>query len=1159
MGNTLNLGSKLTFDVNSGVSAIKQLDSALARYGATVDNIDRLSVRLSRSNEVLALKFREVDASGNRVTTTLRGVNGAYQRTGITVEETTDKIDKSAKGISNLTRVFNVFKGVLAGQIAFRTIAAGINTFETSITNAGEFTEKIAQILTISQGSDLVFANTAREVRKLSDEFGNPILDTAAATYETLSNQVAKGSESFAIVREAARFSQAAVASNADAVSLLTAAINAYGLGAERASQVSAIFFKGIDLGRFQAKDIANNFGRVAATAAAIGVSLEETVAGLATTTINGLKASEAMTGLNSVFSDLLKPTKELKKVFQDIGVESGAEGIATFGLPGFLQKLQEQSKGSDAALAQLFDNVRALRTIFQTTGDNAVKFSDTLEQITNASEKTAKAVDIVAQSAGRRLKVELEKTKNFFIVDFGVPALETILKIGDAFGGLSNVVKTGTTIIVDAAGAYVLYRGSIIGVTFALETLSALQGGKAIATSLGLANAFFATKTAADAAKISIIGLGSVAIAPIAAAAGLGAAAGVGLGVLTADNTNLQRDTIDLLNNIDTEVAKSARFFKDAEVAKENAILKRIKTAEQLELQSLATQRAAIQASLNQQQLLQADLLIDVKKAEDLYFSGLTETINVTRKKVNDAINDIRQAKDLIVKAPGQLERNLEGRRENLPTRTIGEINQELLRVRNRRAALAASVSPNSEVEQVQDVFRAIDESLVREAALRSKLKEIRGIDAKDRPRSALLREENQLEAKRTENLNAQKIALQAVIAQKQKNVSVSQNEVAIQEESLKAQRRALELFLRAKPEESSKAFGEFVKQTVLGQQPKTAEEFARQKELFQQVNLLKDNLRKQADLIDERKDAETTAKRLQKQKELQRNALRELTDESIRNQVVAAGSLQAALAKLTGVEKNLPTTASSSSPNTAAIKNGITATIKATRDAIASGDIEAIKNSLEKVNEAIAQLNKPFTNQSIKKDFLPGVKNARQDLEAALEIMQRVVAIRTQVNLVGLTAGVPAEFQAASSAVSTFGQSFIALESTAITSLNRIKEAIIATRRELNTIKAESPAITPTIQGNAAGGFIKSPDNIIAGFKVGESVLNERATAMFTPQIIAMNAGRTPNFSQSTSNHIDSVNINVSDSGSPNETAREVLKLLNRELRRGSSRVGK
>jgi len=91
-------------------------------------------------------------------------------------------------------------------------------------------------------------------------------------------------------------------------------------------------------------------------------------------------------------------------------------------------------------------------------------------------------------------------------------------------------------------------------------------------------------------------------------------------------------------------------------------------------------------------------------------------------------------------------------------------------------------------------------------------------------------------------------------------------------------------------------------------------------------------------------------------------------------------------------------------------------------------------------------------------------------------------------------------------------------------------------------------------------AGGAARGTDTVSAMLSPGEFVMNAKSTRQWYPQLLAMNAGIKPSREQggSTTNAgiIGDVSVNVGG-GATKQTGRDIVAVLNREIRRGSSRL--
>ena len=361
---------------------------------------------------------------------------------------------------------------------AFRLVQA----LEDAATAAIELENAIAEVRTIDTAR-VATDSWADSLNELANSFGIDVLDQAEAAYQALSNQVVTGATATEFLAAANRLAVTAVTDVSAATNLLTSALNAFNIDASRANEVSAIFFKTVELGRVRIDEMAESFGRIAVPANQIGVSLEELTAAIATTTINGIKFNEASTLVRNVILKLIRPTDALKKLFREVGVTSGEAAIQTFGLGGFLAILEEKTKGSTTELGELFGRIRAITGALVFSGEGLEVFNENLAKI--SSEQALKDFEantlLVLGNVGKQLDIEKERFANFFRVEVGRELIEGILAVNDAVGGFTEVTRTISRIIsatfipaiVALATRMFILRAAVIQTAVATDVLT--------------------------------------------------------------------------------------------------------------------------------------------------------------------------------------------------------------------------------------------------------------------------------------------------------------------------------------------------------------------------------------------------------------------------------------------------------------------------------------------------------------------------------------------------------------------------------------------------------------------------------------------------------------------------------------------------------------
>jgi len=404
---------------------------------------NRLSASTGANRRIQEALFR-LKQQYATITGTVEKTNIARQ-VGINVtkrlQAETKKVEKNTQG---LLLSWQSIGRIIAGQIIRRAFLAFIQAVRQAVEVADDFLIKIGEVRTLSQQNQISTREWASGLRELSDAFGTDILDQTEAAYQTLSNQVAKGAEAFTFLAASNRLALATVSSSSDAVNALTAVLNSYSLQASESEAVSASLFKTVELGRVRLSEISGTIGTVTALGSQLGVSYSEVNAALATLTIRGVKANQAMTQIRGVFAKLIKPTTEMKDLFREMGVTSGEQLISSLGgLEGFLDKLTNTTEGSTTELGKYISRLRGLSgAAILTSKEGLADFRDNLAQIREGTESFDQAVKLTTENIGKRFQIELNKAKNVFLNDFGIPIIETAVKVIENLGGMETIAK---------------------------------------------------------------------------------------------------------------------------------------------------------------------------------------------------------------------------------------------------------------------------------------------------------------------------------------------------------------------------------------------------------------------------------------------------------------------------------------------------------------------------------------------------------------------------------------------------------------------------------------------------------------------------------------------------------------------------------------------
>lgn len=389
------------------------------------------------------IRFNERAAAATKraASATIRASNASARVSAIHSKtvDTTKEMIKSQKDLILSTKGVERVLSILIIRRIFHQI---ITQMREAITTTMDLHKALTEIQTISQTAPSSLDKWADSIVRVSNAWDIGLLDAANARYQILSNQIAKtAGETERFQETASEFAKITKTTATSAVDLLSSALNAYGEAAVNADKVSAQLFKTIELGRIRSEDISSSFGRIVVIAAQLGIELAEVGAMMAIITNKGVKASEAMTLLRGVSMKLIKPTTDMKDLFAEWGVKTGEQAIATFGLLGVMQKLEEATRGSASEIGALMGRIRATMGVTAIVSD-LEKFNDVLIQIRDTSKESyAKAAAMQFQTAGEKLSKELNLLKNTLVQGIGIEVVNVLADYNDGIVTITNTV----------------------------------------------------------------------------------------------------------------------------------------------------------------------------------------------------------------------------------------------------------------------------------------------------------------------------------------------------------------------------------------------------------------------------------------------------------------------------------------------------------------------------------------------------------------------------------------------------------------------------------------------------------------------------------------------------------------------------------------------
>jgi len=365
---------------------LKDLNKQIAKQkGATSANANKLS-RLTNQQQVYNKKVKDGIKH-------LQAYNKARERGTLGVT-------KAWKANKKMTlSSMKMGAAVVAATMAFRKLSQFLIS---SVKDFAAYEKGVKNVTTLLSSEDTgAFRGELFEgAISVSKDFGFAMGDVTKAMFDSVSAGV-KGGDAINFLNEASKLAIAGVTDLKSATMGLTTVLNAYGMTADKVSDVSAVLFTTQKFGVTTVDELAKSIGVVVPFAAASGISLEELGASIAVTTRSGLDAAKTVTALRAAISQMQKPSEQSADLFTKWGIPVGAAQMKAVGFTETMKRLNDVYKQSPRDIELMFGNVRGLTAIFSIAGDNAADYGKFLAELNdetlrsaNVSKATAEQMD---------------------------------------------------------------------------------------------------------------------------------------------------------------------------------------------------------------------------------------------------------------------------------------------------------------------------------------------------------------------------------------------------------------------------------------------------------------------------------------------------------------------------------------------------------------------------------------------------------------------------------------------------------------------------------------------------------------------------------------------------------------------------------------------
>ena len=419
---------------DAAADSVDDLSSAIGDY-------EKATGQAANSTGILSEKTTETEKNLDEAAEAARKASEEVEKFGDKSEESGKQSEESSKksrdGIKEL-------QGVLASAGIAATLNEIKNGFFDCSEAAAQFETSTAMVATIADTSQKSLSSISKEVRSYSNETGEAASDMAEATYQAISASV-NTADAAAFAGTATKLAVGGFTSATTAVDVLTTAINAYGLAASDATQLSDYLITTQNLGKTSVDQLAQSVGKVIPLASAYNVQMDNLSSAYAVLTANGIATAESGTYLKSMLNELGDTGSDVSEVLLNSTGKTFAQLMEQgYSLGDVMAMLGDAVDGDSTAFNALWSSTEAGIGALSLFNAGADKYNSVLDSMRTSAGATEKAYSTMADTTDKS-KQRMENSFNNLKISVGDvlnPALTQVYEgFTGVFAGMSDFV----------------------------------------------------------------------------------------------------------------------------------------------------------------------------------------------------------------------------------------------------------------------------------------------------------------------------------------------------------------------------------------------------------------------------------------------------------------------------------------------------------------------------------------------------------------------------------------------------------------------------------------------------------------------------------------------------------------------------------------------
>ena len=448
--------------MNSSADAIEKQERLVNRLEKELKDMPETQKRANTQTEKWKDTLHRATAEMNRTQRELDQTEDALDHVGDEARDSAndlEKLDKASSGVGGKISAMSVAFGNFMSNIAMdaiRNAAAAVRQFTTNVIELGKnFDSSMSNVKALSGATEAEFVQLEQTARAA----GKSTIFSASESADALSYMALAGWNTEQMVAGLPAVLDLAAAAQmdlAEASDIVTDNVTAFGLSVEDSAHLADVMAYAMSHSNTDVTQLGEAYKNVAATAASLGFTVEDTTAVLMTMANAGVKGGEAGTALNAVMTRLATNTSNATDMLQELGIkvyDSNGNMVALSEILEGLSKEWTTLTGEEQAnLSKIIagqHHYAAFNTIMQGVSDEAKKGGQSFQDYTKALKTCDGAAKEMSATMNDNLEGDLKTLRSVW-EDFQLTLYKT------ESGAMRKIVQTISGSLIPALEALV-------------------------------------------------------------------------------------------------------------------------------------------------------------------------------------------------------------------------------------------------------------------------------------------------------------------------------------------------------------------------------------------------------------------------------------------------------------------------------------------------------------------------------------------------------------------------------------------------------------------------------------------------------------------------------------------------------------------------------